>query len=313
MTMPLTSKAKYLHKSSSAAGRFLKLITQSAKAQSGNSALATPLYLNIILNITLSALLSLGLSNPAHAQKPLHIAVASNFKSTLDLLAQQFTEETRIPILISHGSSGQLFAQIRNGAPYDLFFSADQARPKALEKAGLIHASARKTYALGKLALWVKQRKNTPPPVFPALNPQSNANQYLHQINASGLKPRLSIANPNTAPYGVAAKAFLEKTELWSSLKKNIIRANNVSQVFQHVQSGNSELGLLAVSQLQFAKVDAQQYLPIPPQTHPPINQQVVVLKASPRHGQAMQFYQWLDQQSVRALIQQAGYSVAPL
>lgn len=268
-----------------------------------------------LLYCTFICLLSLNASNVCSAEKPLHIAVASNFKSTLDLLAQHFTASTQIPIIISQGSSGQLFAQIENGAPYDLFFSADQARPKSLEQLGLIFenngSSYRKTYGIGTLILWMKpnQKKAISEQLQIDIN-HISASQYLKNIPPSERTVRLSIANPNTAPYGIAAKSFLQNINLWPILQKDIIRAQNVGQVFQHVQSGNSPLGILALSQLHYAKVNKQHYIAIPQRLHPPIIQQVVVLKSAPQRHQAIQFYQWLDQQSIRALIQQAGYSV---
>ncbi|PCI40959.1 MAG: molybdate ABC transporter substrate-binding protein [Moraxellaceae bacterium] len=267
------------------------------------------------LCVTFIGILSFSAASVCHAEKPLHIAVASNFKSTLDVLAQHFTASTQIPIIISQGSSGQLFAQIENGAPYDLFFSADQARPKSLELLGLVFknndTSYRKTYGIGKLILWMKpnQKKRISEQIHIEINHLS-ASQYLKNLPPSEHPLRLSIANPNTAPYGIAAKSFLQNINLWPTLQKDIIRAQNVGQVFQHVQSGNSPLGILALSQLHYAKVNQQHYIAIPPQLHPAIIQQVVVLKSAPQRDQAMQFYQWLDQQSIRALIQQAGYSV---
>jgi len=268
-----------------------------------------------LIHRALIFLITLGLANVCLGQQTLHIAVASNFKSTLDTLAQRFTQSTQIPITISHGSSGQLLAQIQNGAPYDLYFSADRAKPERLEALGLVlhdHISPyRKTYAVGQLMLWAKDQPNHG--LKNQLPPEPNAqqiHQYLKTQQLSKRANRVSIANPNTAPYGIAAKSFLQHIKLWSVLEPNIIRAQNVGQVFQHIQSNNSQTGLLALSQLRFANVNPAQYRAIPANLYPPIIQQVVVLKSAHLRPQAVRFYQWLDQESVRALIQQAGYSV---
>lgn len=264
---------------------------------------------------TITALLTCALL-PAAAQgfaETLHIAVASNFKPTLEIINKGFTRISPAKITLTSSSSGQIFAQIKKGAPYDLFFSADADKPKTLEKQGWVLEGHRKSYAIGQLALWISPSlaHQLPSPVNQLSDAQQlrTALKQLLNHNAAKTHLRISLANPTIAPYGAAAQATLKHLALWNPNNKNIIRANNVSQVMQYIQSGNIQIGFVALSQLQLAQIDPTHYTLIPPHLYPSLDQQVVVLRNSKNPKLAVQYYQWLDKQSVGAQIQQAGYS----
>jgi molybdate transport system substrate-binding protein len=197
----------------------------------------------------------------------LRIAVASNFHPTLAEIADRFQAESGHRLLLSVGSTGKHYAQIRNGAPFDLFFAADRERPRRLEQAGLTVPGTRFTYALGRLVLWSPR---------PGLVEDGGAvlegDAYRH----------LAIANPRLAPYGEAARELLLARGLWSGLRKRLVRGESIGQAFQFVRSGNAELGLVAYSQL--LRLDGGpggSWWLIPDDLHAPIEQQAVMLRDS--------------------------------
>lgn len=222
------------------------------------------------------------------------VAVAANFASTLRVLAQNFFSETGHRLQISPGSTGKHYAQIRNGAGFDIFLAADSARPERLEAEGLGVAGSRFTYAVGRLALWV--------PHEPGLGP---ADEYLR---SAGFR-RLAIANPRLAPYGLAAQQVLEAWQLWEPLQARLVKGENAAQAYQFVATGNAPAGLLALSQLHAGNEPAGTFRLIPDGLHQPIRQQALLL----RPGEAAEaFLQYLRGGAASKLIQAAGY-LAPV
>ncbi len=173
------------------------------------------LFSRIIIRLIQASVLTLfSYISTLHAA-PLKIAVASNFSTPLKYLAQQFATQNQQKILVITASSGKLYAQIINGAPYDAFFSADKKRPQLLEQQGHTVADSRFTYAYGQLILW------SPAPDL--INHSSDilfSNQFSH----------IAIANPRLAPYGHAAQEVLEALGLWQTLKSRTIRGENIAQ-----------------------------------------------------------------------------------
>ena len=230
----------------------------------------------------------------------LKVAVSANFKPVLEPLARKFEQSScasksgkKCRVLVSTGSTGTLYNQIVNGAPYDLFFSADSARPAKLEQKQKIVSGSRKPYAYGRLVLWDRRASDTDEPIS------------LSQL--SGWQQRIAIANPGTAPYGLAAKQVLEHLELWSSLRKQLVMGNSVQQAWQFVASGNVSVGMVALSQLPENK--RHQAVLIPDNLYKPIRQEMVVLKGSQLSGQFADFI--LSEASQRFIAEHGYYSVS--
>lgn len=245
----------------------------------------------------------------------LHIAVASNFTPTLKQIAQQFEQQTGHQITLISGSTGKHYAQIRNGAPFDAFFAADSQRPKRLEQEGNALANSRFTYAIGQLVLW---------------SPQANFFTDSSEILRQDHFHYLAIANPKLAPYGQAAQQVMQAEGVWQSLQGKLVRGENIAQAYQYVQTGNAQLGFVALSQLQLLnqhhhvdQPDRNQFdhkdsdsknnrseLPgsywRPDQSlYSPIEQQAVLLNDKPA---AQQFFHFVQSPEIKRLIQGQGY-----
>jgi molybdate transport system substrate-binding protein len=199
----------------------------------------------------------------------IRIAVASNFYPTMKAIVEEFElenyESSKInKIVLISGSSGKHYAQIINGAPFDIFFSADKARPVLLEKEGIVEYESRFTYALGKIVLW-----------SPTNEVVDSEGQVLYDNNFRFL----AIANPKIAPYGIATKETLISMGLWNNMSKKVVRGENIAQAFQFIHSGNAKLGFVSLSQLMspnFSLVGS--FWEVPKSLYNPIEQQAVLL-----------------------------------
>jgi len=206
----------------------------------------------------------------------IRVAVASNFSETFKVIARQFELHTGHKVILITGSSGKHYAQIRNGAPFDAFFSADLKRPQLLEHEGLTLAQSRFTYALGKLILWSPQAGYVDP------NGDVLANKKIRY---------LAIANPKLAPYGRAAQEVLQAQGQWRSFQGRLVRGENIGQRFQFVKSGNVALGLIAYSQVKRPGRSIEgSYWEIPQTHYSPIVQQAVQLQESPATREFLSF-----------------------
>lgn len=223
------------------------------------------------------------------------VAVASNFTLTVQKIAAKFETTTGHDVLISSASTGKLYVQITNGAPFDVFLAADVARPKRLESDGLGVPGTRHAYAFGRLVLWSRNE-------FPGdLNCQE-------RLRAGGFG-RLAIANPDTAPYGAAARQTLVQFGAWERVRPHLVIGENISQTLQFVASGNASLGFVALSQLD------NEHLPkahcqwiVPTDMHDPIEQQAILLKRAADKPVARAFLQFLHGEAGRAIIEHSGY-----
>jgi molybdate transport system substrate-binding protein len=224
-------------------------------------------------------------------EKPLRIAVASNFAPTLKkLLARYNSNQQAFPKpLIITASSGTLFLQIKHGAFFDIFLSADSERPQLLTEAGLSFKNSQQTYAYGQLALWSAKNNIT--------------TDSLAVLNNN--KQRLAIANPNIAPYGKAAKQVLENLQLWDDYKTRLIQGINIGQTFQQTRSQAVNLGIVSNSQLVLNNFKG---LLIPSRLHQPIKQQLVILKRSQNIKQSQRFVEFLMNEESQHFIAQSGY-----
>ena len=214
------------------------------------------------------------------AADQLRIAVASNFRSTLEQIVSRFEKPDHIAI--SSGSTGQLYAQIVQGAPFDLFFAADSSRPKQLEQAKL--AKQRRTYAIGQLALWA-----------PKIDAVGEHTLHNHQ-------PPIAIANPAYAPYGRAAQQILTTYKITTPP----VLGSNIAQAFGFVKTGNATAGLVSVAQLRLSNTPPEQYWQVPAHYHEPIVQQLVVINST--NADLPAFLNFLSSKQVTDIIQNTGY-----
>jgi molybdate transport system substrate-binding protein len=228
----------------------------------------------------------------AASAAPVHVAVAANFASTMSDLAALFEASTHDRVLVSVGSTGRLYAQIKHGAPFDVFFAADLARPARLEKEDAIVPGSRFTYAVGRIALW---------------SPRAGYVDAHGKVLASGRYRHLAIANPKLAPYGAAAQQVLEARGLWQSVQSRLVEGQNIGQTYSYVSSGNAELGFVAYSQLKkpHARLKGSYWL-VPQALYRPIEQQAVLLKDT---AAARAFVRFVKSAAARAII--AGYGYA--
>ena len=215
------------------------------------------------------------------------VAVASNFRPALQELSTAFTAETGHTVVISSGSTGRHYAQIVNGAPFDLFLAADAARPRQLVADG--YADESFTYAIGRLALWG--------------NSKTIPDDVADWLTSDDVK-HIAIANPRLAPYGVAAVETLEAMNIYSQLTNKFVTGENISQAYQFIASGNADAGLVAWSQLINTQTG---YLLIPEDQHAPIEQQIVVLHDS---DAAAAFTEFLRGAAATRIIEDNGYVV---
>lgn len=230
----------------------------------------------------------------------LNIAVSANFSHALKALLPEFKKSTGIDTQVFMGSTGNLFQQIHHGAPYDIFIAADKVRPQRLIAANKALANSLKTYAFGTISFWSSQWQifEKSPEKIPTFD------NIIDKV--SNDKVRLAIANPNIAPYGLAAKQVIESNNLWHIITKNqLITGSNINQTFQQVRSGAVPLGIVADSQLIVNNLIG---VTIPHQHYQPIEQQLVILSASNNIHQAQQLSQYLLSKASQNIIKKLGY-----
>ncbi len=220
------------------------------------------------------------------------LAVAANFLLPARALVTDFERLTGHHIRLSAGSTGKLYAQALNGAPYDALLAADQQRAAALETAGVAVAGSRYTYARGRLLLW-----------SPA--PQRLRGDTIELLR-SGRFSKLAIANPELAPYGAAARDVLLYLGLWDSLNERIVRGENVAQAYAMAASGAADLAFIAASQ----QPQSGSVWPVPEALHRPIRQDAVLLRHGADNPAAREFLAWLRSPPARKRLIQFGYAV---
>ena len=224
---------------------------------------------------------------PAQAAQ-VRIAVATNFKPTLSAIVAQLEANSSHSYLISAGSTGRLYAQIKNGAPYDIFLAADQHRPQLLVEAGL--ATIQFTYAVGRLVLMQHSKVH--------------ANPNAHTLADNNFR-HLVIANPKLAPYGLAARQYIDSLALDEQLEEKLVVADNVGGAYAIVATGGAELGLVAMSQQTNSRF---KHWPVPTGQHQPINQDLVLLRKGATNTAAVEFVDYMRSTHARQIVAAAGY-----
>jgi len=253
--------------------------------------------MKFVTNIAgLMAAVYLWLPLSAHADEAL-IAVAANFDETVAELKTEFEARSQHRITVTTGSTGSLYAQIVNGAPYDLFLAADQARPLLLEKSGDGVDGSRFTFATGRLALWSADSALI----------QADLQTTLAQTEIVAL----AIPNPALAPYGIASRETLQSLQMWETLRRKIVMGENAGQTHALIATGNAQAGFVALSMvIAHAGNPASSYLPVPEELHAPIRQDAVLLRHGRSNSAAMDFLTYLRSDEGRAVIKASGYGV---
>lgn len=245
-----------------------------------------------MLIAALSGALSLMLGGAAFAGET-KVAVAANFTEAAKAIAARFKARTGHKASLSFGSTGQFFTQIANGAPYEVFLSADVERPQKAETEGLAVPGSRFTYATGRLVLYSKT---------PGLVDGKGA------VLKIGKFEKLAIADPKAAPYGQAAVETLTRLKLYDALKPRIVTGASITQAFQYVQTGAAEVGFVALSQVVDEKGGSRWV--VPAANHTPIDQQAVLLKTGQNSEAAKAFLTFLKSGEAKAIIRRYGYEV---
>lgn len=224
------------------------------------------------------------------------VAVAANFSKPVEEIAKSFEKDTGNKLIISPASTGKLYVQVKNGAPFEVFLSADNKTPAKLIAESYGIQGSDFTYAKGKLVLWSGDADKI-----------KNDDSALKAANFS----HLAVANPKTAPYGAAAYEVMEQLKLTSVLKDKLVQGENIAQTKQFVESGNAELGFVAMSQVfKNGKLNSGSMWEIPTTMYSPILQDAVLLKAGEKSAAAKAFLDYLKGEKAKAIILSYGYVV---
>ncbi len=224
------------------------------------------------------------------------VAVAANFTEPMNKIAEAFEKATGHSAKLSFGSSGKFVAQIENGAPFEVFLSADAEKPEKLEQSKMAVAGSRFTYAIGKLVLWSAK---------PGYVDDQGA-----VLNGGGFR-HLALADPKLAPYGAAAVEALKKQGLFEKLQPLFVLGENISQTHQFISTGNAELGFVALSQvIEDGKIAEGSGWIVPETLHAPIRQDAVLLNKGAENPAAPALLQFLKTPEARVIIQKYGYSL---
>lgn len=224
------------------------------------------------------------------------VAVAANFTAPIQAIAADFEKDTGHKLVAAYGATGQFYTQIKNGAPFEVFLSADDTTPEKLEKEGDTVKGSRFTYAVGTLALWSAKEG-----YVDDNGEVLKKNEYQH----------LSIANPKAAPYGLAATQVLEKLKLTEATKAKIVEGQNITQAYQFVSTGNAELGFVALSQIyKDGKVSSGSAWIVPASMHDPIKQDAVILNKGKDNAAAKALVEYLKGPKAAAVIKSYGYQL---
>lgn len=226
------------------------------------------------------------------------IAAASDLNFAIKEIVAEFEKTTRNHVKLSLGSSGNFYAQIQNGAPFDLYFSADIGYPKKLEEAGLIVPGSLYRYAVGRIVLWTNHTS------------QRDVSKGLEVLRDPAIK-KIAIANPKHAPYGRAAVAAMQHFKVYEQAKDRLVFGENISQAAQFIESGACDIGVIALSlALAPTMKAAGTYWEIPGDAHPPLEQGAAILKSSKQQEVAKQFVEFMQGQQGREIMTRYGFAL---
>ena len=243
-----------------------------------------------LLRLVLAAMLAWA---PAAEAAETTVAVAANFSEAAKEIAQRFEASSGHRAILSFGSTGQLFTQITQEAPFDVFLAADEERPRKAVDQGLAVPDSQFTYAMGKLALFSKD---------PML-------VQGEETLRSGKFQKIAIANPRTAPYGSAAVEAMKKLGVYAALEPRLVQGNDIAQTYQFVDTANAELGFVALAQI-IGTSDGSRWI-VPGDLYPPIRQDAVLLQRGAPNPAARAFVAYLRGPEARTILEKYGYGLA--
>ena len=254
--------------------------------------------MSILRSAVLASSLSVLVAAAAVAQ-PLRVAAASDLQAALPGIAAAFEKATGKTVALTFGSSGNFFTQLQNGAPFDVFLSADIDYPRQLERDGQAEKGSLSRYATGHIVLWIRN------------DSAIDLKRGLAVLADPGVH-RVAIANPDHAPYGRAAVAALQHAGVYDRVKPKLVRGENISQAAQFVQSGNADAGLVALSLALAPALQASgRYAEIPETFYPPIEQAAAVVATSTQKAIARQFIEFLRQPESAHMLTAFGFVVS--
>ena len=246
-----------------------------------------------LLSVLLFA--GLGMSTLAQAAE-VSVAVAANFTGPMEKIAPAFEKATGHKALVAYGTVGKFYAQIKNGAPFEVLISADDATPKRLESDGLALRESRFTYAIGKLVLW-----STKPELIDAKGEVLKAGNFRH----------LAVANPKVAVYGAAAVEVMQQMGVDKALESKLVLGENITQAYQFAATGNADLGFVALSQIyKDGQYAPGSYWMVPPNLYPQIRQDAVLLERGKNNPAATALLEYLKTDAAKAVIRSHGYEL---
>lgn len=226
------------------------------------------------------------------------IAAASDLNFAIKEIVAEFEKTTGNHVKLSLGSSGNFYAQIQNGAPFDLYFSADIGYPKKLEEAGLIVPGSLYRYAVGRIVLWTNHTS------------QRDVSKGLEVLRDPAIK-KIAIANPKHAPYGRAAVAAMQHFKVYEQAKDRLVFGENISQAAQFIESGACDIGVIALSlALAPTMKAAGTYWEIPGDAHPPLEQGAAILKSSKQQEVAKQFVEFMQDKRGQEIMTRYGFAL---
>ena len=250
----------------------------------------------IVKLLALSALILLSACNrhsPVASNKELTVAAAADLAPAFEELGREFQPTHKIKVVFSFGSTGMLAKQLENGAPMDLFAAANTDYIDQLDKQGLIVPDTRTIYARGRITLWT--RKDSPQRI-----------EKISDLTRPEVK-RIAIANPDHAPYGMAAREALQRAGIWDSVKSKLVYGENIRQTLQYAETGNVEVAIVAQS--LSLQSDGQWFL-IPEELHRPLDQALAVIKGTKNEREAREFAQFVMGSEGRAIMRKYGFTL---
>jgi molybdate transport system substrate-binding protein len=261
------------------------------------------MLLRRFVSLSLVVLLVLGsapeISRAQSADRQINVASAADLSAALQEVAANYKKRTGVEVKLSFGASGALTQQIQNGAPFDIFFSADMDYPRQLIASGLAESATLYRYAVGRLVLWVP--KDSP------LEVERKGIEVLLDLAVK----KISIANPQHAPYGRAAVAALNHYGLYEKVADRLVLGENVSQAAQFVESGNAQAGFVALAHAVAPAMQGKgKYWMVPAEAYPPLDQGVVLISASAHKPDAGAFLEYVKTAEVASVLRRYGFSM---
>jgi molybdate transport system substrate-binding protein len=248
--------------------------------------------------LALAVAIFIGLSGEFCAAQEITVAAAADLQFVMQDVGARFQSETGKSVKLIYGSSGNFAQQLQNGAPFDMFFSANRDYPKQLEAAGLTEPGSFYQYAIGKIVVWVPN------------DSKLDVGSGLKALLDPTIK-KIAIANPEHAPYGKAAVAAMQKENVYDQVKDKFVLGENISQTASFVVSGSADVGIVALSlALSPNMKDKGRYSEVPADDYPPIEQACVIIRSSKNKTIAEQFQKFIQSSTIRAIFQKYGFDI---